>query len=110
MKMKKLYYLPVVAAAVGLGLLGGYLCYENSGKSVKDPNAVVSRVSKMMLLPQEAATVATVTDKTRLSGSLFFRNAQNGDKVILFADSGKAILYRPSINKIIDTTVIQSAH
>ncbi len=61
------------------------------------------------MLPEENPTIATVTDKEKLSGQAFFQKAENGDKVIIYRQSGKAILYRPGIKKIVDVVTLNQA-
>lgn len=63
---------------------------------------ITDAVSKLMVLPtKEEPIVVTVLDKKKLKDQDFFKNAENGDKVIVYSVSKQAILYRPSINKII---------
>ncbi len=54
----------------------------------------------------ETPTLATVTDKEKLVSQPFFRKSENGDKVLIYTEAGRAILYRPSIGKIVDITSI----
>lgn len=76
----------------------------------EDQKAILEKVSKLMVLPQdEVPTVATVTDITLVRDQPFFASAQNGDKVIIFTKAKKAILYRPSTNKIINFSSINIA-
>lgn len=64
-------------------------------------------VGKIIELPEdETPTVATVTDLEKVKEQAFFRNAQNGDKVLIFTNAKKAFLYRPSANMIIEVGVI----
>ncbi len=64
---------------------------------------MVEAVGKLVQLPaNETPTVATVSDKDKLKGQTFFSQAENGDKVLIFNQAGKAILYRPSTNKVIE--------
>jgi len=88
-----------------------YIKYQNTLKILKDPKEsvklesklLVEKIGKLMELPKgEEPTVATVSDKDKLSNQPFFANAQNGDKVFIYAKGKKAILYRPSTNKIIE--------
>lgn len=81
--------------------------YFQSQKNAQDPNfankQVLNEVSKLVLLPQdEQPTIATVTDVTKLTTQPFFAKAQNGDKVLIFANARKAVLFRPAINKVIE--------
>lgn len=67
---------------------------------------VISMVGKLMVLPNEVPTVATVTDKNKINGQSFFKSAENGDKVLIFSKASKAVLYRPSENKVIEVAVV----
>jgi hypothetical protein len=75
-------------------------------KPIADTKAVeaVKTVSKYMELPNEAPTVATVTDKSKLAPEAFFEKAENDDMVLIFSQASKAILYRPATKKIIDVS------
>jgi len=88
-----------------------YNKYQSLKKTVSDPsdsakkevNTLVALVGKLIELPEgEEPTVATVSDKDKLSPQPFFDKAQNGDKVLIYSKAKKAILYRPSTNKIIE--------
>ena len=76
---------------------------------VDEAKSVVEAVGKLIILPQnEQPTVATVADLSKLQGQPFFANAQVGDKVLIYANAGKAILYRPSTDQIIELAPINS--
>lgn len=67
-------------------------------------------VSKYLELPQgETPTVATVSDVEKLKDQAFFKNAQNGDQVLIYSNAGRAVLYRPSTKKIIEFTQINTS-
>jgi hypothetical protein len=69
----------------------------------KEAALVIAAVGKIMILPpNEIPTIATVSDPNALKDQAFFNNAQKGDKVLIYSQSKKAILYSPSMNKIID--------
>lgn len=55
-----------------------------------------------MILPSdETPALLTVTDTTKLT-STFLRQAKNGDKVLVYQANKKAVIYRPSADKIVD--------
>ena len=56
-----------------------------------------------MDLPQdETPDLAKVSNKEKLAGQPFFQKSQNGDVVLIYLKAKKAILYRPSTNRVID--------
>ena len=65
---------------------------------------LLDQVKKHMLLPEdEEPTVATVTNIDELkSQQPFFEQANNGDKVIIYVNSHKAIIYSPEKDMIIN--------
>jgi len=67
----------------------------------------ISKVGKLITLPtDEKPTVATVTDASKVKSQPFFQNAQNGDIVLIYTKAQKAILYRPSENKIVEVGAV----
>jgi hypothetical protein len=71
-------------------------------KSVSDYKKTIEEVGKLVALPSgEDPTVATVTSLEPLKGQEFFKDAEVGDKVLIFSKSKKAVLYRPSEKRII---------
>ena len=70
---------------------------------------VVGKVGKHIVLPDsEQPTMATVSDVSKVQGQAFFAHAANGDKVLVYAQAKKAILYRPSIDKIVEIAPLTS--
>lgn len=60
-----------------------------------DIATIVPYVSKYMVLPDEKPTIATVVDKEKLNKSQpFFKDAENGDKILVFQNARKVLLYR----------------
>ena len=60
----------------------------------------------MLLPPNEQPVLATITDATRVS-SPFLKRGSNGDKVLIFAQARRVILYRPSLDRIVDVGPIE---
>lgn len=72
-------------------------------------NATIASVRSLVLTPDETPTVATIQNKETLVDQPFFKQAENGDKVLYFATAKKAILYRPSVNRVIDMSSVEVA-
>lgn len=70
--------------------------------AANDVNNMLDDLAKLMALPNEKPTVATVSDIEKLKDQEFFTKAKNGDKVFIFPKAQKAILYRPSTKKLIE--------
>ncbi|MEP7162360.1 MAG: LytR C-terminal domain-containing protein [Candidatus Moraniibacteriota bacterium] len=108
--------LPILIVLSGLLLIAvavaGYFYYQykNAQPGVaetKEINELQATLGVFMELPEgETPTLATVTDKAKLADQPFFKKAENGDKVLIYTNHGRAILYRPSIKKIIDVTAV----
>ena len=65
--------------------------------------ATIKKIGSFIELPKdEEPTLATVKDVEKLKDQPFFANAKDGDIALIYSKSGKAILYRPSNNKIIE--------
>lgn len=79
---------------------------EAAGRS--EAEKITNSVRKYVALPQETPTLATVKDVTKLSNQAFFIDAQNGDKVLIFQKSGKALIYRPATKQIIEFSAVST--
>ena len=104
--------LAVIVALLLIGVLGyGYFSTKNELSKLNDPQAaaqaeaedLAKEIGKFLELPQdETPTLATVSDVTKLQDQLFFNKAQNGDRVLVYAQAQQAVLYRPSTKKVIE--------
>lgn len=80
---------------------------EVSGQTkTDDAKDLEQAVGKHISLPKESPSIARVSDKNALAGQDFFKNAQNGDKVLIYRKAKLAVLYRPSSDKIINVAPI----
>lgn len=103
--------LVVVAIVLSLGAAAYfYNEYRQATKQMTpegELEAVVSALSEIVELPMgETPSLATVTDKEKLTGQAFFEKAANGDKVLLYQTAERAFLYRPSTGKLINVTTL----
>jgi hypothetical protein len=105
-----------------LGAGAGYFVYDyltsrNMVDKLNDPEYVsqlqeqqvsqtLEKLEKLMLLPDENPTMATIVDidALRQDNPTFYANAQEGDLLIIYSE--KAILYRESENKIINVAPV----
>jgi hypothetical protein len=72
--------------------------------------ALITEVGYIMLLPTgEQPTVATVSDLAKLKDQVFFNNAKLGDKILIYTNAKKAILYNPTTKKIIEVAPVNVA-
>jgi hypothetical protein len=115
---KWLLVLIVVFVAVIGALTYGYLHTKSELNKAKNPTAagkteaeqITNQINKYVDLPTtETPTLATVSDVSKLKTQTFFKNAQNGDKVLIYTRAGTAVLYRPSTKKVIEYAPVNSS-
>ena len=99
------------------GLIGtGYLYYKTrtelmrltqpSGQeelAKREVKAVVDKLGKLTILPEEEPVVATIIDSEFLATqSAFYQKAENGDKLVVYPQAQKAYIYSPGRNIIVN--------
>lgn len=100
--MKRLYIAIAILTLLSLAAIAWKL-RPTSNKNL------VEKIGTLIQLPSdENPTIATITDKTKLTNQPFFTPAENGDIVLIYTNTKKAYLYRPGTNKIIDVAPINS--
>lgn len=111
---KKIFpLLLIIILFAGISATAGYFYWQYKQLASKDSDAevasLVKDISQLMMLPDTAPTVATVSDKEKLKDQPVFKNAENGDKLLIYLETQKAILYRPSVKKIVDVIPIRTS-
>jgi cytoskeletal protein RodZ len=120
-KIRRLYIaLIVLAALFVVAAIAGGLAYKN----LKDENnrlsnpqesakaeteRIKSQVAALIDVPKdEEPTIANVSDanKAKEQSPEFFAKAENGDRLLMYPKAKKAILYRPSSNKIVEVSTL----
>jgi hypothetical protein len=71
-------------------------------KGQYEASQLTEKIGDFIQLPNEEATLAIVKDVDKLRSQEFFKSAENDDKVLIFPKSGRALLYRPSTDKVIE--------
>lgn len=100
--------------ALGAGATGYYFYdkYTSLGENPslgaqREVDALIAQVARLIVLPEgEQPTIATVSDPERLRDQPFFTKAQIGDKVLIYTNARKAILYSPKTDKIVEVAPI----
>ena len=96
-------FLVALAAAVLFFIKYQDIKSDPAGATAAQTSSLVAKVGKHMALPDnETPTVATVSDKDKLSNQPFFEKAKNGDKLLIYTNSKQAIIYRDATDKIIN--------
>jgi len=110
-KSKKKFWISgfiiIFLLAIGGGLY--YQHYQNSptGKEAKvkaETAALIKEVSKYMILPaDDQPAIFDITDPAQLSAQqAFFADAIQGDKLLVYSKTAKAIIYSPSRKLIVN--------
>ena len=110
-------YLLVVLAIVILGG-GGYYGYNywqknyasadakavaDAAKADAEKKAILEKLSKLMVLPAGDPVLFKVNDEeTMKKQQAFFKDTKNDDVLLVFQESSKAIIFRPSTNMIVN--------
>lgn len=112
----------VILALAGAGYM--YFQYQKTAQELKkvktqtasqspkedEVKKIVAEVAKLARLPQnETPSIATITDVSKLKDQPFFKDAKNGDILLVFNNSGKAVLYDPKDKKIVDVTTLSTS-
>ena len=117
---KKFFLITIIALIFTLTAGSAYYFYAQYQKSQKllanpaeaikeETRTITQKLGKLMELPAgEEPSVATIMDKDKVKDQPFLARSQNGDKVIVYSKALKAILYRPSTNKVIDVVPVNT--
>ncbi len=90
-------------------IIGGAIFYYTKQRNdatdarLAEITDTIEAISMHVLLPTgEIPTLATVTDPEKLKSQRFFTHALIGDKMLIYTKAQKVILYRPSIDRVIE--------
>lgn len=104
---KSLVY--IIGAIIILGALGfGYYKYSHTekamkAKAAKEVTALTKEIGAIMVLPEGEPTIFDITDPAQLaSQQAFFAGAQKGDKLLVYSQAAKAIIYSPARHLIVN--------
>jgi len=97
--------------ALSLVLLFSVLGYYNNKTSENiDDSSLLSTLSKVIILPNEEPSVITLTEDNKnelIKKYNHFTNSKIDDKLLIFKDAKKGILYRPSDSLIVEVVGLE---
>lgn len=101
----------VILLVVGGGGYYGYMYWQASQNSPEaqvaqaeeEKKAVLDQLSKLMVLPEGDPVLFKVSNEEVMrQQQAFFKDTKNDDVLLVFQESGKAIIFRPSQNMIVN--------
>lgn len=80
----------------------GYIIYRNN-QPTDDLTNVRASVGRHLILPSdETPALLTVVDAGKLSSEFLRAKAKNDDRILIYQKNQRVIIYRPSIDRIVD--------
>lgn len=110
-KARRLSLVHVIIGVVLIAclLIAGIVFLQRSGPSdaKAQSDMIIRKVSKIYILPaDEQPTVAEIKDVLSLNGQEFYKDAKNGDFVLVYSKAKIALLYRESLNKLVKVSPV----
>jgi hypothetical protein len=106
--LRRYFSIVLILLVIILAVLVGYfykksVAAQNPARIIEtETRKLVDRVGRLVVLPtDETPTIATVSDPQALKNQTFFEGAKIGDKVLIYNNAKKAVLYDPVLDKII---------
>lgn len=109
-RIKKSFLAIILILILGVGYFA-YIKMSMTQQEVeqKKVSELVSDVGEFIVLPEEEPVILEVSNPAELSSQqAFFAGVIMGDKVMVYTKAGKAIIWSPSRNKIINVGPIQN--
>lgn len=70
--------------------------------AVKPNDKLIENIAKLIVLPDERPIIATIVDIKTLIDNPFFKGAKKGDKLLIFENSARAVLYNIEMNRLVN--------
>jgi hypothetical protein len=97
----------VLVALLVIGVAVLVAITHKKAANMNDVHTVINLVSKHYLLPSdEVPALATITDPSKIS-TKFLKKTQTGDKLLIYQKNSRVIIYRPSIDRIVDVGPVE---
>lgn len=88
--------------------VGGYIYTSHKPvEAVSNDSKLIQQVAAKAVLPtDESPSISTVVNATAVNQP-FLKGAKNGDKVLLYFQAGRAIVFRPSTGQVVNMGALQ---
>lgn len=98
----------IATISIGLLVVGVIIYSQLKINKQTELERTTSKIERHIVLPKgEEPALITVVDDKKLSSSYLQQHAKTGDKVLLYQTAKRIIIYRPSIDKIVDMNILQ---
>lgn len=98
----------IFTAVVLLGAAGAFIYLRQPSNTEAANRQLIAEVGKRVVVPSdETPAITTVVDETQVSQE-FLRGTKKGDKVLLYFQSGRAVVYRPSSGQVVNMGPIET--
>src|SRR3989338_844061 len=99
-KQRRLIFLMIILSLL-FGSAFFYSKYKNTSADTSWTH-IKKSLSKVIELPDEDPRIIILLDMLRVQGKAFYKDAKLNDMLIVYPESKKVLLYRPSTKKIIN--------
>ena len=103
----------ILGALLIITSAGTFLLYQKyrqvlANNPKREAQSIIDQVAKIVELPGEQPEVATVKDAAKLSNAVLAKKTENGDKLLIYGESKRIVIYRPSTQRVVDILTVQS--
>jgi len=79
-----------------------YQTSKNTDNKQQTASRIIDKVKRLYLVPtSEEPTVALIQDKAKLNDQEFFKEARDGDYLLIYQKKRVALVYREEVNKLV---------
>lgn len=96
----------VLAVATSIFLFQRYRHAVDTNPSTQQQQLLAS-IGHDIILPSGTPVVSTVIDKSKLTNPALADIVNNGDKILIYGQARRLIVYRPSVGKVVDMLNIE---
>ena len=82
--------------------MAGTLIFMFVRSQATDDASIIERAGKHIILPSETPNITTIEKSSELKSQPFFSGVEDGDKILIYAESARIIIYRPSQNILVN--------